>query len=67
MAFQFSCGFVPLKLLIFRLVITYFGTPPYHTIFVKKFPGEHAPDHPSYSVTTQRYGATCTPAMLLSF
>ena len=42
-----------LKLLIFRLVITYLGVlqiAPDHTIFVKKVPGEHAP-----------------PAMLLTF
>ena len=35
----FLVCFFPLKLLIFRLVITYFGTPqiaPDHTIFVKK-------------------------------
>ena len=28
MAIKFTCGFYPLKLLIFMLVITYFGTPP---------------------------------------
>ena len=39
---SFLVWFVSLKLLIFRLVITYFGTPqiaPDHTVFVKKFPG----------------------------
>ena len=65
-----------LKLLIFRLVITYFGTPQIasdHTIFVKKFAGGEGglwgmpPDPPSNSVTTQCNGATYTPAMELSF
>ena len=35
-----------LKLLIFSLVIAYFGTPRLHqkrTIFIKIFPGDHAP------------------------
>ena len=46
---SFLVDFFPFKLLIFRLVITYFGTPQIapdlsdHTIFFKKFPGEHAP------------------------
>ena len=59
----------PLKTVDCRLVITYFGTPqiaPDHTIFVKNFPGEHAPDPPSNIVTTQCYQVTYTPAMLLS-
>ena len=49
MAIKFSCSFFFLKLLIFELVITYFGTPqvaPDHTIFVKKITGEHAPELP---------------------
>ena len=66
--------FSPLKLLVFRLVITYFGTPqfaPDHTIFVKTFLGEHVPGPPpppthththtpSNSVCTQCYGPTNT-------
>ena len=59
-----------LKLLIFRLVKTYFGTPqiaPDHTIFVEKNSGEHAPGPPSKCVRTQCYRATYTPAILLSF
>ena len=54
-----------LKLLTFRLVITYFGVrqiAPDHTFFVKNFP-----DPPSNSVCTQCYGAKNTPAILLSF
>ena len=64
MAIKFSCWFFPLNLLIFRLLITYFGTPqiaPDHAIFLN-FPGEQTPKPPSNSVTTQCYGATYTPA-----
>ena len=53
MAIKFSFGFFYLKLLIFRLVITYFGTPQIakdHTIFVKKFAGEHASGTPLATV-----------------
>ena len=70
MAVKFSGGFFSLKLLIFRVLITYFGTPqiaPDHTIFVKVFRGSMPPDPPSNTVTTQCYGATYTPAILLSF
>ena len=35
MAIKFSSGFFSLKLLIFRVVKTYFSAPD-HTIFVKK-------------------------------
>ena len=66
MAIKFSCRFFLLKLLIFRVVITYFGTSqiaPDLTIFVKKIPGDHAPGPPSNSVTTQCYMVTCTPAI----
>ena len=71
MAIQFLVDFT-LKLLIYRLITTYmyFRTPqiaPDHTIFVKKNPGEHATGPPSNSVTTQCYGVTYTPAMVLSF
>ena len=48
-----------LKIVDFRLVIIYFGTPqnaPDHTVFVKKVPGEHPPNPPSNSLTTQCYG-----------
>ena len=70
MAIKFSFLFFSLKLLIFRLVITYFGTPTLHQItpFLSKiFRGSIPRDPPSNSVFTQCYGATNTPAMLLSF
>ena len=50
-----------MKIVDFRLVIPYFGTPqiaPDHTIFFKKILGEHAPHPPSNSVCTQCYRAT---------
>ena len=40
---------VTLKLLVFRLVLTYFGTTTLHQIapfFIKIFPGEHASGPP---------------------
>ena len=49
MAIKLSCLFVFLKLLIFRFVITQLGMPQIatdHTSFVKKIPGEHAPEAP---------------------
>ena len=70
MVIKFSCDFFSLKLLIFRWVITYLGTPqiaPDDAIVVKKNSGEHAPGPPSNSVTTKCYGTTYTPARLLSF
>ena len=45
-AIKFSFDFFPLKLLIFRLVITYFGTPqiaPDHTFFVRMTRGSMPP------------------------
>ena len=53
MAIKFSYCFFPLKLLIFRLVIAYFGTPqiaPDHIIFAKRILGEHAPRTPLSTV-----------------
>ena len=58
----------PLKLLIFRLVITYFGTPqiaPDHTIFVKKFPVENAPRTPLATVSL--LNVTGPPTHLLCY
>ena len=68
MAIKFSCSFFSLKLLIFRLVITYFGTPqiaPDHTIFVKKFQGEHAPGPPLTTVCV--HNVTAPPTHLLFY
>ena len=58
MAIKFS-RFFPLKIVGFRLVITYFWAPqiaPDLTIFVKKFAGGMPPNPPSNSVCTQCYG-----------
>ena len=57
MAFKFSCGFIPLILLIFRLVITYFGTSqiaPGHTIS-QKFSGGNMPPTPLVTVFVHNY------------
>ena len=61
---NFLVYFYPLELLIFRLLITLRAPQiaPDHTILVNIFP-----DPPSNSLTTQCYGATYTPARLLSF
>ena len=55
-----------LKLLMFRLVIDYFGTPRLHQIasFLSKFSrGSMPPDPHSMSVAAYCYSATYEPAM----
>ena len=60
-----------LKLMMFSLVIAYFGTPrlhqiaPDHTIFIKVFPGEHAPHPPSTSWTMIVTVYLCTCYVIL--
>ena len=66
MAIKFVVDLLILKLLIFRLVITYFGTPRLHQItpfLSKKFRGSMPLDPPSNSVTTHCCRAAYAPAM----
>ena len=70
MAIKFSFWFFYLKLFIFRLVKTYFGTPqiePDHTIFVKDISGEHVlrPPPPPPLATVWLHNVTRPPAHLL--
>ena len=46
MAIPFSVDFFLLKLFIFKLVITYFGTPQITPFLSKYLPGDHAPGPP---------------------
>ena len=57
MAIKFSSEFFSLKLLIFRLVKTYFSAPD-HTIFVKKIRGSMPPP---------QFGGVLSHALLHSF
>ena len=66
MAIKFLFDCFSLKLLIFRLVITYFGRPqiaPDHTIFVKKKSREQAPGPPSNSVTSSKLHIVVWPML----
>ena len=66
----YCCSFINLKLLIFSLVIAYFGTPRLHQIapFLLKFSqGSMPPGPPSTSLAADCYSATYAPAMQSSF
>ena len=66
MAQNFGCLFIILKLLIFRLIITYFGTLRMHRapfLSKKKIRGSMSPDPPSKSLNQHHNRANNAPGI----